>query len=134
MTVDSAPYLLQQPPFRFVDAIIRCTDYEASTEFVIRPDVCLLDDDKLTLAGVMENMAQSCAAWMGQQMVSHGESIRLLPLCAIHRMKMFRPVTVGDRLNTTVRLMDEDFGIVSMVAESYVSGEMVAQAEIKVGK
>lgn len=134
MITDSAPYLLQQPPFRFVDAVISCSYYEADTEFVVRPDVCLLDDDKLTLAGLMENMAQSCAAWMGLQMVSRGESIRLLPLCAILRMKMLRSVVVGDCLNTTVRLVDEDFGIVSMVAESYVSGEMVAQAEIKVGK
>ena len=55
----------QRPPFVMVDRVISCDEVDAVAEFSIKEDNIFLDDEKLSPAGIIENMAQSCAARMG---------------------------------------------------------------------
>ena len=55
----------QRPPFMMVDKILSCDDTDAVTEFLVRQDNILLDDNKLSSAGIVENMAQSCHGQRG---------------------------------------------------------------------
>ena len=67
----------QRPPFMMVDKILSCDDTDAVTEFLVRQDNILLDDNKLSSAGIVENMAQSCAARMGCVNLMHNNPIKL---------------------------------------------------------
>jgi len=127
-------HLLQQPPFRFVDSLSNWTDLGAETQFHIEKDIYFVSNNQMQIAGIMENMAQSCAAWMGQLAAEKGESVHFMPLCAISKFKLMRFPLVGEVLLTKVRQIDCDFGIVLMQAHTYVGIEQIAAAEIKVGE
>ena len=55
----------QRHPMIMVDKMLNCDDIDAVAVFTIRQDNILLDDDGLSAPGIVENMAQSCAARMG---------------------------------------------------------------------
>ena len=67
----------QRPPFVMVDRVLSCDTTDAVTEFAIREDNIFLDDMKLSAAGIIENMAQSCAARMGCINRMHNESVKI---------------------------------------------------------
>ena len=56
----------QRPPFVMVDRIVSCDVTDAVAEFTVREDNIFLDDMLLSPAGIIENMAQSCAARRGR--------------------------------------------------------------------
>lgn len=61
--------LPQQPPFRFVDHLEDFQGNEARVSFVVSPEAMLVEDGCLSAAGLMEHMAQTCAARTGYHTV-----------------------------------------------------------------
>ena len=59
-------YLPHQPPMQMVDTIISITNTDILTEFFIDEKNIFVYDDFFSEAGLIENMAQSCSAIIGQ--------------------------------------------------------------------
>ena len=64
----------QRAPFLMVDRILSCDDTDAVTELLVRQDNILLDDSKLSSAGIVENMAYFECPDCGKQHKLFGES------------------------------------------------------------
>ena len=75
--IEMTSLIPQRPPFMMVDRILSCDDSDAVTEFMVRQDNILLDENRLSSAGIVENMAQSCAARMGCVNLLHNRPIKL---------------------------------------------------------
>jgi len=133
MRTDKLP-ILQQVPFRFVHCMENWTIEGATTEFTINPQTYFVEDSILQVAGIMENMAQSCAAVIGKMVIERGEHVHIMPLCAVNKMRVYRLPRVGDVLRTKVDIVDLDFGIYLMEVSVYVNMEQIATAMVKVGE
>ena len=121
----------QRPPFMMVDKILSCDDTDAVTEFLVRQDNILLDDNKLSSAGIVENMAQSCAARMGCVNLLHNKPIKLGFIGEIKNLKIYRQPLLDDRLTTEVHILMEVFDMTLASVCTKVNGEVIAEARMK---
>jgi predicted hotdog family 3-hydroxylacyl-ACP dehydratase len=63
--IDIHSLLPQRDPFVAVDSLVHYDEREVVTETVVKADSLFTQDGRLTAAGLMENIAQSCAARIG---------------------------------------------------------------------
>lgn len=122
----------QRPPFVMVDRIISCDAVDAVTEFTIREDNVFVDNMCFSTAGIIENMAQSCAARMGCINIMSNESIKIgyigdIRSCTIHRQPRCHEV-----LNTYVHVVEEVFNLTLADVVTKVADEVIATARMKI--
>lgn len=124
----------QRPPFMMVDAVLHCDEVDAVTEFLVREDNVLLEGGQLSAAGVIENMAQSCAARMGCVDVLHGEPIKIGYIGDVRDAEILRLPSCGEVLHTAIHVVEDMFNL--LLAEVVVSAEKgeVAKARMKVAR
>ena len=121
----------QRPPFMMVDKILSCDDTDAVTEFFVRQDNILLDDNKLSSAGIVENMAQSCAARMGCVNLLHNRPIKLGFIGEIKNLKIYRQPMLNDHLITEVHILMDVLDMTLASVCTKVNGEVIAEARMK---
>ena len=121
----------QRPPFMMVDKILSCDDTDGVTELVVRQDNILLDDSKLSSAGITENMAQSCAARMGCVDRLHNEPIKLGYIGEIKNLKIYRQPLLDEKLTTEIHIMMEYFDMTLASVCTKVDDVVIAEARIK---
>lgn len=121
----------QRPPFMMVDKILSCDDTDAVTEFLVRKDNILLDGNQLSSAGIVENMAQSCAARMGCVNLLHNRPIKLGFIGEIKNLKINRQPMLNDHLITEVHILMDVFDMTLASVYTKVNGEVIAEARMK---
>lgn len=122
----------QRPPFVMVDRVISCDRTDAVTEFTIREDNVFLDDMKLSPAGIIENMAQSCAARMGCINMMGNEAIKIGYIGDIRGCIILRQPDCHDLLSTTVHVVEEVFNLTLTEVVTKVADEIIATARMKI--
>lgn len=122
----------QRPPFVMVDRLTTCGGDEATTELTVRADNILVDDGKLTPTGLMENMAQSCAARLGWLNVNSGKEVQIGVIGEVRNCRFLRTPSVGERLTTTIRIV-EDLGTITLASATVAVGdEEIASCRMKI--
>ena len=127
--IDIHTLLPQQEPFVMVDTVTGFSSEGITTETVVRADNLLAEAGHLSAEGVMENIAQTCAARIGfvnRYILRQSIQVGFINF-HIHRL----PET-DETITTHVRLVEEIFGMV--LASATVTGERgpVAETEIKI--
>lgn len=121
----------QRPPMVMIDSLLKVDEKEFETEFTVREDNVLLENDRLGEAGLIENIAQTSAAGSGQQYINKNEPIPLGFIGAVQKLKIFHLPKIGDTLNTTVTLTHKVMNI-SVVKGIVTNGNKVAaQCDMK---
>ena len=90
----------QRPPFVMVDRLLETGNRTAVTEFVVRPDCLLVEDGALTSYGLLENMAQTCAARIGW--LNLDRPVKIGVIGAVRDFRIIRRPAAGAVLRTTV--------------------------------
>lgn len=121
----------QRPPFVMVDRILSCDDTDAATELSVRQDNILLEETHLSSAGVVENMAQSCAVRMGCVNAMKNEPIRLGYIGEIKNLKIYRLPLLNEVLTTEVHVMMDYFDMTLASVCTKIGDEIVAEARLK---
>ena len=125
----------QRPPFVMVDKLIYFEGKIAKTQFTITPDnVMLADDGTLSAGGIIENMAQTCAARIGYfNKFLESKTVKIGVIGSIKNLTINSFPKIGDVLTTTV---EETFsGMLNMTilnAKIECDGTILAEGEIKV--
>lgn len=131
--IDIHTLLPQQEPFVMVDTVTGFSSEGITTETVVRADNLLAEAGHLSAEGVMENIAQTCAARIGfVNRYILRQSIQVGFIGAIRNFHIHRLPETGETITTEVRLVEEMFGMV--LASATVTGERgpVAETEIKI--
>lgn len=137
MDFSSAPIkqlIPQRPPFMMVDRVLSCDEIDALTEFVVKDDNILLDDGQLSAAGIIENMAQSCAARMGCVDLLHGEPIKLGYIGDVRDAVIIRQPVSGEMVHTNIHVIEDVFNLLLAEVTVTVGKETIATARMKVAK
>ena len=111
---------------------------DAVVHFVVRPDNLLLDGDLFSAAGIIENMAQSCASTMrcisannkALQGLQHDAMSRIWTIGDIKQVKILRYPRCNEVLNTHVRIVLNMYPLMMTAVETCVGDETIATARI----
>lgn len=125
-------FLPQRPPFVMVDSILDVTDRAGVTQLTIRPDNLFVDDGELSAAGLLENMAQSCAARIGCINLTRGGSVRDGVIGDIRNFTVLRNPVSGEVITTLIEIVEEVFNLTLANVQTYVGDELIASASIKI--
>lgn len=124
--------LPQRPPFVMIDRLVSCDDVYAVTELTIREDNIFVEDERLTSSGLIENIAQTCAARIGYLNLKAGGTVKIGVIGAISNLDIIRTPKVGEKLETTIELISEVFQMTLVEAVIRSNGEEIVRANMKI--
>lgn len=128
----------QRPPFVMVDRLVSCGATDALTELTVREDDIFVDDGFLSPAGIIENMAQSCAARIGciNMMRSVTEAATAVTTIGVigdvRDCVIMRQPRPGETLHTHIQIIEQMMNLTLAELTTSVEGETIATARMKI--
>ncbi|MDR2809160.1 MAG: pseudouridylate synthase [Tannerellaceae bacterium] len=131
--IDITELLPQRRPFILIDRLLDFDTERVQTCLEIREDNLFCDGGFLTESGLVENIAQTCAARMGyiNRYLCH-ETVKLGLVGAIRNMEIFRLPRIGEQIVTEVTIREEVFQTTLVDASITVGEEQIARSEMKI--
>ena len=131
--IDILTLLPQRPPFVLVDRLTCCNEKDAVTQFTVNPECLLYDDGKLQSYGLMENIAQSCAARIGYLSLQKNGSVGIGVIGSVSDFEVMSLPVVGTQLQTHVSVDEEVFNFTLVSASiNDMDGKLIATAKMKI--
>lgn len=131
--IDIHELLPQQEPFVMVGTLIHFDQVRTVTETIITKDNLFVEEGKMSASGLIENIAQTCAARIGyvnKYILKKGIQIGFIG--AIRNMEVIELPQVGDLIMTTVDVQEEVFGMTLAYATVTCGGKTLVNTEIKI--
>lgn len=122
----------QRPPFVMIDRLVSSDAVFSMTELEVRPDNLFVDNGRMTAAGLVENIAQTCAARIGYINLNSGEAVKIGVIGSISNLNIARTPKVGEHLVTTIKLLEEVFQVTLVEAMVKSDDEVLAQCNMKI--
>lgn len=120
----------QKEPIVLVDRLLDSNEEYSVSDFLIRKDCVFVENGRFVSAGLLENIAQTCALRIGY--LNRGQKVRIGVVGAVKNFSVVRFPAVGETLTTTVKeVLYVDPALV-VSAETRVGNESVATCEMKV--
>lgn len=129
---DIEELLPQRRPFLMVDRLEHYDPVVTETSFLVKSDCVFVEDGHLSVPGMTENMAQTCAARMGWVSRMESGPVKLGFIGAVSSFVAHRTPLVGEKLTTRIEVKQEVFNI-TLVRASVLSGtEVLAESDMKI--
>lgn len=131
--IDIHELLPQQEPFVMVGTLIHFDQVRTVTETIITKDNLFVEEGKMSASGLIENIAQTCAARIGyvnKYILKKGIQIGFIG--AIRNMEVIELPQVGDLIMTIVDVQEEVFGMTLAYATITCGGKTLVNTEIKI--
>ncbi len=131
--IDIHELLPQQEPFVMISSLVRFDMQTTVTETIVSADNMFVEDGVFTAPGIVENIAQTCAARIGyvnKYILKKG--IQLGFIGAIRDLKVKDLPKVGDTITTTISVIDSVFGMTLVDAVVLNNGAEVVSAQMKI--
>ena len=122
----------QRPPFVMIDKMLSFDKNVTETQLEIRADNIFCKDGKLMAEGLMENIAQTCAARIGYVNLSKNETVKIGVIGSVSNYEVFRLPKVGEVIVTSVEVIEELLQITLVNAVVKCGDETLAQATMKI--
>lgn len=130
--IDVHTLLPQQEPFVMIDRLVHYDPVKTVTTLQVRADNIFADDGHLSVAGLNENIAQTCAARMGYISLSSGDRVKIGVIGAITGFSLNRTPLVGEVLTTEIEVKQEVFQVTLVHATVKVGEEVIAETDLKI--
>ena len=115
-----------------VDRLLHCDTVVTETEFTVRKDNIMVDDGHLSAIGLIENIAQTCAARMGYINLNGGKDVRVGVIGALRDMTIHNLPEIGSTIKTRIEVSNEVFGMTMAQAESRCGDVLLCNGTIKI--
>ena len=122
----------QRPPFVMIDRMLSFDMTVTVTQLEVRADNVFCKDGRLSAEGLMENIAQTCAARMGYINLNKSETVKIGVIGAVSNFEIFRTPKVGELIITSIEVIEELFQITMVKAFVRCGDETIAQANMKI--
>jgi predicted hotdog family 3-hydroxylacyl-ACP dehydratase len=132
-TIDIHELLPQQEPFVMVGQLVHFDMTRTVTETTIGSENMFVENGQMTASGLIENIAQTCAARIGyvnKYILKKG--IQIGSIGAIRNLEVKALPAVGDTIRTTVDVVEEVFGMILANASIECNGETMVTTEMKI--
>lgn len=131
-SIDVHTVLPQQEPFVMIGCLTHFEMMTSTTETLITDNNIFVDNGHFSASGMMENIAQTCAARVGfyNKYVLH-KDVQVGFIGAIRNYVVNSLAPLGSVIRTKVDILEEIFGMTLANAEITCGDEIIATAEIK---
>lgn len=131
--IDIHELLPQQEPFVMVGRLTHYDDVVTVTTTRISEENIFVESGVFTPSGVIENIAQTCAARIGyinKYILKKGIQIGFIG--AVRDLNIHRLPKTGEEITTTISVIEEVFGMTLVSASVNVGNEVLADAKMKI--
>ena len=133
-SLDIHEILPQQEPFVMIDTMRHFEMLRVVTSFEIKSSNMFVTDGRLTSSGIIENIAQTCAARIGYiNKYILRKTVEAGVIGAVKDLEIYNFPHTGDVLKTAIKVGGEAFGMILVQAKVYVEGTLIADGEMKLG-
>lgn len=132
-TIDIHELLPQQQPFVMIGSLVHFDKTLTITETEVRQDNIFVDEGNFSASGLMENIAQTCAARIGfvnKYILKKG--IQLGFIGAVRNFEVLELPKVGDVITTRVEVKEEVFGMTLADAIITCGEKVLVTSEMKI--
>lgn len=131
--IDIHTLLPQQEPFIMIGKLVYIDDSKILTAYTVDRDNMFVDDGIFSSVGMVENIAQTCAARIGfVNKFLYGKDVQVGFIGAIKNLEISGHAAVGETITTEVTILHEVFGMTLAEAIIRCDGRQLAHAEIKI--
>lgn len=133
VAIDIHELLPQQEPFVMIGRLTAFDEKLTVTETEISEGNIFVDNGRLSASGLIENIAQTCAARIGyvnKYILKKGVQIGFIG--AIRNLEVESLPQVGETVETRVEVIEEVFGMTLANAIVRCGGEIIATTEMKI--
>lgn len=120
----------QRNPIVLVDNLLYSDAEKSVSEFLIRKSCVFIENRRITAAGLLENIAQTCALRIGY--LTLGKQVRIGVIGGVKNFFVESLPSIGETLITTVREVFYIDPALVVTAETCVGNFSVATCEMKV--
>ena len=132
-SIDVHELLPQQEPFVMISRLTQFDMLRTVTETTITEDNIFVDNGCFTASGLIENIAQTCAARIGyvnKYILKKGIQIGFIG--AIRNLQIHDLPKVNDTITTTVDVQEEIFGMTLANSTVQLGKNILVTAEMKI--
>ena len=132
-SIDVHELLPQQEPFVMIGTLVKFDMTRTVTELTIPADNLFVDNGYFSASGLIENIAQTCAARIGyvnKYILLKG--IQLGFIGAIRNLQVNELPKVEDTITTTVDVLEEVFGMTLANAVVTCGDKVLVTSEMKI--
>ena len=127
--------LPQRPPFVMVDRLEAYSETQTTCSLTIREDNVFLETDTFAEAGLVEHIAQTCAARLGYyNRYVLGSGVRLGFIGEVKNLSIVRLPRLGETISTTITVVQEVFDVTVVSAEVRVGEDVIASTRLKIAQ
>ena len=133
--IDILELLPQRPPFVMVDHLTDYSETQSSCDLTVRPDNVFFEDGTLAAPGLIEHIAQTCAARLGyynKYVLKTG--VRLGFIGEVKNLEIVRLPRQVETIETTITVVQEIFDVTLVSAEVRVGTEVIATTGLKIAQ
>ena len=132
-SIDVHELLPQQEPFVMIGSLVYFDRALTITETKVQADNIFVDENHFSASGLMENIAQTCAARIGYvNKFILKKAIQLGFIGAIRNFEVIELPVVGDVITTRVEVKEEVFGMTLAEATIVCGDKLLAKSEMKI--
>jgi len=125
--------LPQRRPFIMIDRMSHFDMVFTVTGMKITAENMFVENGFLTESGIIENIAQTCAARMGYiNKYLCSDAVKIGFIGSIKDLVIEKLPKVGDELKTTVEVVSEIFAITLVNAKVEIGDRLIASCEMKI--
>lgn len=131
--IDIHELLPQKEPFVMIGSLEHFDMERTVTSTHIETSNIFTENGEFTPSGVIENIAQTCAARIGyinKYILKKG--IQLGFIGAIRKLRLHRLPKAGETITTTILTLEEVFGMTLVSATVCVGDETLAETQMKI--
>ena len=131
--IDIHTLLPQQEPFVMVGRLTHFDMERTVTRTPMTDTNFFVEDGRFSPSGIIENIAQTCAARIGyvnKYILQKG--IQLGFIGAIRNLRIHRLPLTGEEIETEIVTVEEVFGMTLVTATVRAGSDIIAEAEMKI--
>ena len=131
--IDIHELLPQREPFVMVGRLVYFDNEKTVVQTEVKEDNIFVENGVFTVSGIIENIAQTCAARIGyvnKYILKKG--IQLGFIGAIRNMNLYRCPKIGETIETTIVIIEEIFGMTLVTASVKSGDDVIADSEMKI--
>ena len=130
--LDILTLIPQRPPMVMVDALVHFDPVASETTLTVREDNILVEEGRLTAYGLLENIAQTCAARIGYINLRNSDAVRIGVIGALRNMMIHSLPAIGEEVRTRIEIQEEVFGMTLAAATCRCGERLLAEGTIKI--
>lgn len=129
---DITKFIPQRNPIVMVHSLVEATDKQAVTELFIEPANVFISAGALQEPGLVENIAQTAAVYIGYQCTLKNVPIPIGYIAAIRDLKIFSVPAVNTTLRTTVNVTNKVLDLTVVEGKVEADGKLLCSCEMRV--